>query len=143
MDNSRLTSTGTSDFAIITFSNPSLASYDGHFRGLPATIPIAGQKLDLNSPAALLYSNFLAGERGLARAWLARNAPEVQVVYDYSVVLNGLAVKLNGHSLDHLLSMPGVSTVTPSSIFRVDMNRSPTLIGAPVLWNAVGGQSDA
>jgi len=39
--------------------------------------------------------------------------------------------------------MPGVSTVTPSSIFRVDMNRSPTLIGAPVLWNAVGGQSNA
>src|SRR5437899_10949837 len=45
--------------------------------------------------------------------------------------------------MNNLLNSPGASWVVPDYLFHLDMNRSPTLIGAPVLWNAVGGQSDA
>ncbi|TMI21650.1 hypothetical protein E6H31_05165 [Candidatus Bathyarchaeota archaeon] len=129
-------------YAIITFADAPLATYQGHIPGLPATAASA-EKLDLNSQAAQSYSNYLSLQKDQARSWLARNAPEVQVIYEYSVVLNGMAVKLNGHNLDHLLSIPGVTNVALSTMYHLDMNRSPTLIGAPVLWNAVGGQSNA
>src|SRR5438445_8251032 len=45
--------------------------------------------------------------------------------------------------MSHLLNAPGASWVVPDYLFHLDMNRSPMLIGAPVLWNAVGGQSNA
>ena len=130
-------------YAIITFSDAPLAAYQGHIAGLPATAPSPGQKLDLNSQAAQSYSSHLSRQRDIARAWLARNAPEVQIIYEYSTILNGIAVKLNGHNLNHLFSIPGVVSVVPSTMYHLDMNRSPTLIGAPVLWSAVGGQSNA
>src|SRR5207249_2646681 len=130
-------------YAIITFSDAPLAAYQGHIAGLPATAPSPGQKLDLNSQAAQSYSSHLSRQRDIARTWLARNAPEVQIIYEYSTILNGIAVKLNGHNLNHLFSIPGVVSVVPSTMYHLDMNRSPTLIGAPVLWSAVGGQSNA
>ena len=137
------TNNAISDFAIITFSASPLSSYDGHVPGLPATMPAQGAKLALGSQAAKLYSNYLAAGRDQAKAWLARNAPEVHVLYEYSMVLNGIGVKLNGHSLNHLLSMPGVVSVVSSQTFHLDMNRSNTLIGSPTLWAADGGQSNA
>jgi subtilisin family serine protease len=120
-----------------------LASYDGHIQGYARTMPTPGQKLDLNSQAAQSYSAYLANERGQAKSWIQSNAPEVQVIDEYSVVLNAIAVQLNGHSMTALLNTPGNSWVVPDYLFHLEMNRSPTLIGAPTLWNAVGGQSNA
>jgi minor extracellular serine protease Vpr len=131
------------DYAIITLKDQPLASYDGHLQGYARTMPQPGQKLDLNSAAALSYSAYLANERGLVKTWMQSNAPEVQVVDEYSIVLNALAVHLNGHSMNNLLNAPGALWITPDYLFHIDMNRSPTLIGAPILWNAVGGQNNA
>jgi subtilisin family serine protease len=131
------------DNAIIVLKDQPLASYDGHLPGYPKTMPTPGNKLDLTSQAAQSYSAYLANGRGLAKGWLQSNAPEVQVIDDYSIVLNGIAVQLNGHNMNHLLNAPGASWVVPDYLFHLEMNRSPTLIGAPVLWNAVGGQSNA
>src|SRR5216683_5048201 len=129
--------------AIIVLHDQPLASYDGHVQGYARTMPAPGQKLDLNSQAAQSYSAYLANGRGLAKGWIQNNAPEVQVIDEYSVVLNAFAVQLNGHSMNNLLNAPGSSWVVPDYLFHLEMNRSPTLIGAPVLWNAVGGQSNA
>src|SRR2546428_174966 len=131
------------DNAIIVLKDQPLASYDGHVPGYAKTMPAPGSKLDLNSQAAQSYSAYLGNGRGLAKGWLKNNAPEVQVIDEYSVVLNAIAVQLNGHSMTHLLNAPGANWVVPDYLFHLDMNRSPTLIGATVLWNAVGGQSNA
>jgi subtilisin family serine protease len=120
-----------------------LASYDGRIPGYAATKAQPGQKLDITSPAAISYSNYLANQRSQAKAWLASNAPSVQVVWEYSAVLNGIAVKLNGHTPNELSSAPGAVRATNSFLVHADMNRSPNLIGAPALWTAVGGQSNA
>jgi subtilisin family serine protease len=131
------------DNAVIVLKDQPLASYDGHVQGYAKTMPTPGHKLDLSSAEAQSYSQYLANGRGLAKGWLQNNAPEVQVIDEYSVVLNGIAVQLNGHSMNHLFNAPGASWVVPDYLFHLEMNRSPTLIGAPVLWNAVGGQSNA
>jgi len=131
------------DNAIIVLKDQPLASYDGHVQGYARTMPAQGHKLDLSSAASQSYSMYLANGRGLAKGWLKNNAPEVQVIDEYSVVLNAIAVQLNGHSMSHLLNAPGANWIVPDYLFHLEMNRSPTLIGAPVLWNAVGGQSNA
>src|SRR6266480_5220523 len=131
------------DNAIIVLKDQPLASYDGHVQGYARTMPTPGHKLDLSSAAAQSYSTYLANGRGLAEGWLKNNAPEVKVIDEYSVVLNAIAVQLNGHSMSHLLNAPGASWVVQDYLFHLEMNRSPTLIGAPVLWNAVGGQRNA
>src|SRR5438128_2029062 len=129
--------------AIIVLKDQPLSSYDGHSQGYARTMPTPGHKLDLNSQASQSYSAYLANERGLAKGWIQHNAPELQVIDEYSVVLNAIAVQLNGHNMNNLLNSPGASWVVPDYLFHLDMNRSPTLIGAPFLWNAVGGQSNA
>src|SRR5437899_6513958 len=106
-------------------------------------MPTPGHKLDLSSGAAVSYAAYLANGRGLAKGWLNNHAADVQVVDEYSIALNALAVHLNGHNMNDLLNTPGASWLVPDYLYRVDMNRSPTLIGAPTLWNAVGGQSNA
>ncbi len=130
-------------YAVIMLRDPPLASYSGGIPGLAPTMPAPGQKLDLNSPAAQAYSNYLANQRASVKAWLAKNGPQVQVIAEYSVVLNGLAVKLNGYAFNGLGGAPGVSWVQNDYLYSLEMNRSPTLINAPAAWAAVGGQANA
>src|SRR5437660_9827751 len=106
-------------------------------------MPVPGGKLDLTSPAAVAYSSFLASQRNFAKMYLAKFAPEVTVTYEYSTVLNGLAVNLNGADIRELNHLPGVVTADYTFSVHTDMNRSPTLIGAPTLWAADGGQANA
>src|SRR6266568_1543529 len=132
-----------SDSAIILLSAQPLSSYTGNVPGYAATMPIPGGKLDLTSPAAVAYSSFLASQRNFAKMYLAKFAPEVTVTYEYSTVLNGLAVNLNGADIRELNHLPGVVTADYTFSVHTDMNRSPTLIGAPTLWAADGGQANA
>ena len=69
--------------------------------------------------------------------------PAVQVIDEYTIVMNAIAVKLNGNGLEGLLNAPGAGFVSNDYLYQIQMNRSPTLIGAPTLWNAVGGQGNA
>ena len=134
---------GVSDYAIIGLSDQPLSSYDGSVQGYAATKPVPGHKLDLGSQAAQSYSSYLANERGALKGWLKNNAPEVQVLYEYSLVLNGLAVKLNGHNSNALTHGPNAAWVLPASTYTTQDDISDNLIGAPAVWTALGGQSNA
>ncbi|HZY93299.1 MAG TPA: S8 family serine peptidase [Candidatus Bathyarchaeia archaeon] len=131
------------NFATVQLKDQPLASYDGHIAGYAATKPAHGLKLDISTPAAQAYSNYLAGKRAELKTWLSNNAPEVTVVSEFSVTLNAISVQLNGHSLSHLNGGWGVARAINNFVIHTDMNRSPTLIGAQTLWNTVGGQSNA
>lgn len=133
----------SSTSAIILLSAQPLSSYTGDIPGYAATMPAPGAKLDLDSPAAIHYASFLASQRSFAKMYLAQFAPEVTVTYEYSTVLNGLAVNLNGADVKELKGLPGVVDAVNSFAVHTDMNRSPTLIGAPTLWAADGGQANA
>jgi minor extracellular serine protease Vpr len=132
-----------SGYAIIMLKDQPLASYDGHIPGYAKTMPVPGHKLDLNSAASQSYSSYLTNQHGLAKGWLQNKASEIQIVDEYSVVINAIAVNLNGHDQNDLRNVPGASWVVPDYLFQTEMNRSPTLIGAPTLWATVGGPSNA
>lgn len=132
-----------SDYAIITLGDQPLSSYQGTIIGYSATMPVRGNKLDLSSPAAIAYATYLAGQHAIVKTYLTKYAPQVQVVYEYSTVLNGFAVKLNGFNLNQVAGLPGVVSTSYSFTVHSEMNRSNQLIGSPTLWTAVGGQSNA
>src|SRR5260370_22341428 len=117
------------DNALILLKDQPLASYDGHIPGYARTMPTPGHKLDLSSQADQSYSAYLANARGLAKGWIQNNAPEVQVIDEYSIVLNAIAVQLNGHNMNDLLNDPGAGWVVTNYLFHLQMNRAPTFIG--------------
>src|SRR5260370_2354479 len=131
------------DSAIISLKDQPLSSYDGHVPGYARTMPQPGQKLDLNSLAAQAYSTYLNNQHGLAKGWIQSNAAKVQVVAEYTVTLNAIAVKLNGFYPNGLLNAPGASWIASDYLYHVEMTRSPTLINAPALCAPDGGQSNA
>ncbi len=137
-----LTPTQT-DYAIVTFEDPPAASYAGGIPGYPATKPARGKKLNVADPAVRNYLRRLNQGHANFRSFLANNAPKVQALREYSLVLNAVAVKLNGNQASVLASAPGVKSVDFSWVYRPTMDVSVDVIHASNLWSAAGGRANA
>lgn len=129
-------------YAIIQLADQPIASYEGGIPGLERTKPVHG-RLDPSSPAYRAYQRFLANERANYRAFLAQRIPQAEVVAEYDTVLNGIAVSLNGASLNQLATGPKVKAVEASWLYKPTMNVSVDLIGASAVWPSLGGQAAA
>ena len=66
-----------------------------------------------------------------------------QVIYRYQKVFNGASMILPGDNLDAVASIPGVARVYLDELVELNTDESPAFIGAPMLWEAVGGQEVA
>src|SRR6266702_575641 len=129
--------TGVADgYALVIFSQPPLADW-------PNAARYKNGKLDFTAGANGQYQASLAHARNDFRQWLRSTGLLAQVIREYDTVLNGVAVQLNGASLDSLKAAPGVSLVEPSLTYAPTMNRSVGVINAPAAWTAVGGVANA
>ncbi len=131
------------DYAIVILKDNPVASYTGGITGLKPTKPEKGHKIDLKKPEVKAYINHLENTHRNYRSFIAKNAPKAEVISDYSIVANGLAIKLNGENIEKLSKYPGVRSVTYSTRYSLAMNVSPGLINAPELWAKAGGPSNA
>jgi minor extracellular serine protease Vpr len=77
-----------------------------------------------------------------AIAALRRAIPEARVTWRYRIVLDGFAVNLPYRRLPALLRQGFVRAVYPSGRYRLELNRSPSLIGAPQLSAATGARGE-
>jgi minor extracellular serine protease Vpr len=132
----------TVDYAIVRLSDDPIASYEGGIEGLKRTKPTNG-RLDPSSPAFRAYERFLEKGRANYRAFLAQQLPQVEVVAEYDTVFNGVAVKLNGASLQQIAAGPKADAVDNSWLYRPTMNVSNDLIRASEVWAGLGGQATA
>jgi subtilisin family serine protease len=128
---------------IVELQGLPLASYDGREPGFAATRPKSGKHINLKSSAAQAYARHLGDKRQIFKDWLKANLPRAEVVAEYDLVFNGMAINLNGHQAKELMRGPHVVRVTPSQMYHPTMNRSTVLINAASLWTAVGGQGNA
>src|SRR5712691_6108896 len=129
--------TGVADgYALVIFSQPPLADW-------PSAVRYKNGKLDFTAGANGRYRASLAHARNDFLQWLRSAGSPAQVIREYDTVLNGVAVQLNGASLDSLKAAPGVSLVEPSLTYAPTMNRSVGVINAPAAWTAVGGVANA
>lgn len=132
-----------SGYAVAVLKDPPAASYTGGISGLGATKPGKGQKLDPNGQAVRAYTNHLRSAHTSVKGWLASNAPNAEVVREYFLTANAIAVKLNGTSTEALLRAPNVVKVTGSWTYQPAMTISNDLIDADVVWPSAGGRATA
>ncbi|MGH8946448.1 MAG: S8 family serine peptidase [Acidimicrobiia bacterium] len=130
------------DYVTVSLSSPPTASYSGGIGDLKRTKPMRG-KLDTTSPAFAAYQKHLSEERAAFVNEMRNRAPRAEVVRTYSLTLNGMAIKLNGHSLQEISRVSGISNIGFSSLYKPDMSVSVGLIGADEVWGSLGGQRNA
>ena len=85
-----------SDYFVVVFDDPSAANYTGGIRGLKATKPARGEKLNARSEEARAYADYLRSVHANYRAFLNRAAAGAEVVAEYELAANAVAVKANG-----------------------------------------------
>jgi len=132
------TKNDNTEYAVVEFKLSATGDYTGGIAGYPATEPTNGHKLDTSSAAVTKYRGLVGAEHANFKAWLHSNAPAMQVVNDYDLSLNGVAVALNGQSWNSLANGPDVVSVTPDWIYYPSMDVSVPLVHAPQVWSMLG-----
>jgi minor extracellular serine protease Vpr len=131
------------DYAIVTLGDPPAASYTGGIRGLKATKPGRGKKLNTSGRNVRAYVAHLAKAHESYRGFLTGRSPKARIVEEFFYSLNGFAVQLNGAPLQSLSGGPGVRKVTRSWLYRPTMNVSTGLVDADEVWPEAGGRENA
>lgn len=130
---------------IVKLDEEPAATYRGGIRGLAATSPAAtgAYRFDARAAGVLSYRAHLAARHAsFARA--ARAAiPAARVLYEYDVVLGGLAMTVPADEVAALRALPGVVAVYQDELAHPHTDLTPAFIGAKAVWGKLGGQDDA
>ena len=140
---------------VIELQDPPLALYDGRElstakRGgvehLSATAPQAAgrDRLDMGSPAALAYLDFLADRqrhfRLEAEGILGR---AVTPIHRYRAATNGMALALTEAEATLLAHSPLIRSIAPDTRHRLHTFAGPPWIGAAEVWGGLAGFPEA
>jgi Subtilase family/Fibronectin type-III domain/PA domain len=120
------------------------ASYHGDLAGLAATSPsVTGRTLTGATPAEKAYDAYTAKKDRTFRANLAAKLPGAKAGQSVRQVYGGVAVRLPANQVKSLLHISGVAAVQADTLEHLDVAtvESPVFIGAPTIWNKVGGQA--
>jgi minor extracellular serine protease Vpr len=120
----------TTGYIMIQFQSPPVASYEGGIGALEATRPERGT-LNLGTPAVQAYVLDLQRQHALYRQWLAGRDPRAEVVREYSVVFNGIAVRLNGASAEEIGAGPGARAWAFTTLYRPSTSGTPGVTDTP------------
>lgn len=130
---------------IVQFRDPAVASYTGGLPGLAATNPqINGEKkLDVTAPAAVAYADYLNTKQAeFISAMQSTLGRDVEVVFQYINVLNGMAVRVDAAEAASLLALPGVKSIQPEEIYQPETDVTPEFLGATEVWAGNVGAGD-
>lgn len=139
---------------IVVLADEPLATSRGGQADLAATsIDVApnnrlGGKLNLESPASRAYLQFLRRAQDEFAQRLRQVSPRATIHKHYQIVLNGVALTIPPEEIERLASLPEVKDIIPIVPLQLMAARPATalpldtsneLMGAPALWEAVGG----
>ncbi|MEH0416857.1 S8 family serine peptidase [Streptomyces sp. B21-083] len=99
---------------LVKLADEPLATYGGGVRGLKATAPAAGKRLDAGTGAAKSYLRYLERRRDAVLGAV----PGIKKQYDYAYTVNGFAAELTGGQAEKLAAVPGVVSLTRSTVHR-------------------------
>lgn len=130
---------------IVQLTGAPLASYEGGVKGIPATTPKAGEKIDVASSAAEGYTSYLGDQQSAVLSSVG--ADQGDLVAEYNVALNGFAAKLTAVQAAQLRKSDQVLNVWEDEIYQLDTVSTPDylgLTGDAGVWNQqFGGPADA
>jgi subtilisin family serine protease len=130
---------------IIKLTDASAASYRGGVKNLKATNPAArgASSLDFKSNDLKAYRAYLNGKQDAFAARLTSGVNGAKVTGRFDVVLNAISAVVPSTDVARIAAMPGVAAVYPDSLLELETDVSPQFIGAPTVWNSLGGQESA
>jgi uncharacterized repeat protein (TIGR01451 family) len=130
---------------IVKLSDESLATYEGGIAGLPATSPLVTgiERLDVNSPESQLYLTYLAEQQSTFEVSAKQKIAQAVITNHYDVVFGGVSMLVPASQVEQVAGLPGVEAVYLDELLQLETDRSPAFIGAPTVWNDLGGQESA
>jgi minor extracellular serine protease Vpr len=124
---------------IMTLADPPLAAAS-YARGLTGVA--IRSKLNFRSSFSQSYLARLEAEQAMAIARLHDVIPEAVVSRRYQVLVDGFAVSVPYSRLPDLLDTGIASHVYPSLTYHLDLNRGPSVLGAPAFSALTGARGD-
>jgi minor extracellular serine protease Vpr len=100
------------------------------------------RKLDAASSASKAYLARIEAAQERAIAEVKRAIPQARVSGRYRVVFDGFTVSVPVAKLPRLVGLGVVDHVYPSLRYTIDLNRSPSVIGATALQTATGASGN-
>lgn len=115
----------TNNLYIVQLAEMPVTAYSGGIKGLAATKPARGQKLDPNAPAVVNYMAYLAGRQDA----VLRSVGGAGKAYSYGYVFNGFAAALTEQQAQRLATTKGVIAVSKDETRPLDTATTPTFLG--------------
>ena len=127
---------------IVALAGKPIATYGGDVKGLGATRPSKGERVDVTSNRAQRYRDYLKSQHANAAARVG-----AKPLKHYAVSLNGFATTLTPDQVRTLEAAPGVLSVTKDRPRRLTDDKKPVdflkLTGSHGAWSALGGKKSA
>ena len=127
---------------IVTLTDKPIATYDGDVKGLGATRPSKGARVNVTSGRAERYRAYLEKQQENAAARVG-----ARPLKHYAVSLNGFATTLTPEQARTLQREPGVLAVTKDQPRKLTDNKNSVdflkLSGSNGVWAALGGKKYA
>ena len=127
----------TNSVYIVQMVDAPVVAYEGGIRGLKATKPANGKKINPNSPEVVNYVAYLD-----SRHDQALGAVGGRKLYDYRYSYNGFAAELSDSQAEALKGVEGVLAVSKDELNYLDTSSTPAFLGLTNpggLWDQLGG----
>ena len=110
---------------IVQLAEQPVSAYKGGIKGLQATKPRKGEKIDPNSPAVVNYRSFLESRQQAVLGSVGGS----NKVHSYVYVYNGFAADLTSEQAQKLAQTPGVLSVSKNEFHELVTSTTPEFLG--------------
>ena len=132
----------TNSVYIVQLAEEPVVAYEGGIKGLVATAPRAGQKIDPNDPRVVAYMSHLAARQDAVLAGVGGG----RKLYSYGYTFSGFAAELTPAQAQKLAQTKGVLRVSKDELVDMDTSSTPEFLGLTApggLWDQLGGVNKA
>jgi subtilisin family serine protease len=105
--------------------------------------PRGGRKIDFKSPRAISYEAQIEQEQQSFKTRARLLAPVMRVNAELRKLANAVSIEVDAGDLAAIAALPGVKQVELVRPYKALTDTSVALIGAPALWERIGGSSVA
>ena len=115
----------TNNAWIVQLAEKPAVAYTGGLKGMVATRPAKGQKIDPRAQAVVRYKGYLASRHDE----LLRKAGGGKKLYSYGYAFNGFSAEMTPAQAAKLAQMPGVLSVTKDEFRELVTATTPNFLG--------------
>ena len=115
----------TNNAWIVQLAEKPAVAYTGGLKGMVATRPAKGQKIDPRAQAVVRYKGYLASRHDE----LLRKAGGGKKLYSYGYAFNGFSAEMTPAQATKLAQMPGVLSVTKDEFRELVTATTPNFLG--------------